>query len=280
MNKYLAHALGVLLAMAASGASHAALLGVTFAGDVYLINESTAAGTLVGSSGVQRLNSLTEDGAGGFLSATSLLPPAGGGELVSINASTGEGTVGASIDLGGNVVSIRALAVSPAATLFAANNPPAGSVTVETELYTLDPVSGVAELVGQTGLEGLQALTFSPGGTLYGWSGGGLTGAIRPGLVILDPATGLASDVDPAVDDQDLNLQSITFGLDGSTLFGVTNNDLYTIDLASGAATLVGSGAYSDIRGLAAVIPLPPAVWLFGSGVLALSGLSRRKKAA
>jgi hypothetical protein len=39
--------------------------------------------------------------------------------------------------------------------------------------------------------------------------------------------------------------------------------------------------AISSVRGyVAEVVPIPPAVWLFGSGLLGLIGISRRKKAA
>ena len=259
--------------------SHAALLGVTFAGDVYSISETTAAGTLIDPSGVERLNSLTEDGAGGFLSAVSAPPAAGGGgELVSINSSTGVGTIGASIDLGITPVSIRALAVSPTGVLFASNNPDPGSVTAISQLYTLNATSGVGTLIGEMGVAGMQALAFEADGTLYGWNGGGLPGSTTVGLVTLNTATGLATDVDPSVDAQGFNLQSIAFGLDGTTLFGAEGNALYTIDQITGIATLVGTGSYSDIRGLAAVVPVPAAVWLFGSGLLGLIGMARRKK--
>ena len=216
MNKPLSIFLSVTTLTFATGAfqaSQAALLGVTFGGDVYSINESTGAGVFVGSTGSTRLNSLTEDGAGGFISATSAPPTAsGGGVLVSINGSTGSGTVGPSINLGATPVSIRGLAVSPTGTLFASNNPDPGSVTTGTQLYTIDTGTGVGSLIGLTGVIGMQALTFSSSGTLYGWNGGGAGGSITTGLVTLNTTTGQATDVNAAVDSQG-RLHLADFGL-------------------------------------------------------------------
>ena len=37
---------------------------------------------------------------------------------------------------------------------------------------------------------------------------------------------------------------------------------------------------YGEIGGMTTVVPIPPALWLFGSGMLGLVGMARRKKAA
>ena len=75
-------------------------------------------------------------------------------------------------------------------------------------------------------------------------------------------------------DDRTLNLGSWADGISDDNILDVAIEfSLTTDDL--------GSGFSSDlIFGNSTVIPLPPSVWLFGSGLLGLIVISRRKKAA
>jgi hypothetical protein len=73
------------------------------------------------------------------------------------------------------------------------------------------------------------------------------------------------------------------------TLFGFTGNGVNGGTLQSyilGSATLAANGTLQinpnggGGGGTTAPVPLPPAVWLFGSGLMGLAGISRRRKAA
>jgi hypothetical protein len=72
-----------------------------------------------------------------------------------------------------------------------------------------------------------------------------------------------------------------TAGGSAVTLFGFTANAAGSTTLQSyilGNATLSAAGVL-QINPNASTVPLPPAVWLFGSGLLGLVGVSRRRKA-
>ena len=77
------------------------------------------------------------------------------------------------------------------------------------------------------------------------------------------------------------NLDFASLGGTAMQLFGFTGNNS-TGQLQSyilGTATLDASGNLS-IAGTPPTVPLPAAVWLFGSGLLGLFGVSRRRNAA
>jgi hypothetical protein len=63
------------------------------------------------------------------------------------------------------------------------------------------------------------------------------------------------------------------FGFTGNATSGTLNSYIL------GSATLAADGTLA-ITGAAAPVPLPAAVWLFGSGLMGLVGVSRRRKAA
>lgn len=71
---------------------------------------------------------------------------------------------------------------------------------------------------------------------------------------------------------------------------GLTGNDTLTLTVTQSNADngtdewiVLGSGTFfganDEIIGTAAVVPVPTAAWLFGSGLLGLIGIARRKKA-
>jgi hypothetical protein len=68
------------------------------------------------------------------------------------------------------------------------------------------------------------------------------------------------------------DFQSLEFAPDG-TLF-TARNSLHTVDPTTGLETLVGSGGYFDVRGIAFVpdvdtVPVPGTLGLLGLGLLA-----------
>ena len=65
-----------------------------------------------------------------------------------------------------------------------------------------------------------------------------------------------------------------------ASLYAMIDNGTFSIDTNTGSATML-SGIGVSLKGgdLAyGVVPIPSAVWLFGSGLIGLVGLARRKK--
>jgi hypothetical protein len=146
-----------------------------------------------------------------------------------------------------------------------------GSSGIAGSLYTLDPLTGAATLVGA--LEdaagdpyGLTGLAFHPtSGVLYG-STSNASPTARGHLVTVDPATGLVTDIG-SFSTISSTLSDITFTPDG-TLYGweaAGLHSLYSIDLLTGVATLVGlstvgggfggGGLAADLAGTIYVTP-------------------------
>jgi cysteine-rich repeat protein len=201
---------------------------------VSVIDPVTGSGSQIGLSGFDELNSLARSDTGELYSVQDGAPFA----LVTIDENVGAGSFVTTVSLGSVTPRIRALAFAPNGDLLAVNNE--GSGTGQDDLYAIDVATGVGTLIGPTTFDGVQALAFSPGGTLYAWD-------IFEGLLTVDPATGLATDVGPA--GADAQLQSIDFDPSGK-LYG-SLDELYEIDAATGEICLIGSGGYEDVRGIA-----------------------------
>lgn len=237
-------------------------LAVNFAGNVFRINALTGAGTLLGPSGLAGLNSMARDTAGTLFTVS-------GSSLLSINPVTGVATPQVSLSLPGiSSVDVRGLAFSPAGTLYLIQN--GGSTATPDLIYSVDVSTGGGTLVGTSSFSGIQGLTFSGMGLLYGWETGSGSG-VGAGLVLINALNGATTDVNPAVGGLASQIQGLAFGTDGR-LYGA-GNALYTVDLLTGASTLVGAGSYADIRGLE-VVPEPSTI------VLVLCGLGMGSVAA
>jgi len=146
--------------------------------------------------------------------------------LSTINVSTGAVTLIGRLDPDVETFTTPiAMAVRPSdQTLFVWNNSNPDGV-----LLTVDPCTGDASRVSEaTADQGtLQALAFSPGGTLYG---------LETNLYQIDPATGVKTLIAGP-------LGIRVFGADfvGSTLYVVSSIDsIYTVDPMTGAPGFVG----------------------------------------
>jgi len=209
------------------------------------INPANGAGSVIGLTGFNYLNSLARDKSGNLYSVS------GYNQLIRINPATGAGTMVATLDFNLRAsLDIRGLAFSPDGVLFAIQSKLDEPVwRFRYFLYQVNVATGLGTLIGSTGLEALVSITFNSGGTLYGWDG-------TAGLVTINTATGLATDVNPNQGGT-LDIQGIAFGADGN-LYGACNK-LYKINTSTGAWTHIGGG-YNDLRGLEAIPPKSPEV--------------------
>jgi hypothetical protein len=241
----------------------ATIISVSWNGTVSSIDGANGTGVLIGHSGFYNLNSLARNSSGILYSV------AGGSPLVTIDPNTGlvEDVMTTTLS------SVRGLAFSRDDVLFAVENGGGPENTVEPDdLFTIDVSTGVATWIGNTGFPGIQGLAFSPNGALYGWD-------VFDGLLMIDPLTGAATDVNISVGGL-RGIQTLDFA-PGNDLYGARES-LFTIDIATGIPAVVGGGGYSDVRGIAFTdgihTPEPSTSILIASGLLGLLGIFRHRR--
>jgi hypothetical protein len=232
-------------------------------GALAIVNQTTGAVTIVGhpvdTPAITRLPGLVFEPAGNLYAAT--LAPAGGfpppsgprsSKLIALNPSNGAllSSVAIVKGAGGPALSIADLSVQPGTnTLFGITNPD-GAAGGPGELYSINPGTGVATLIGNTGYF-FNTIAFAPDGTLYA------------SVANLDFATGITinkafAKINPATA---ATISSVTtadfFGAlairsDGK-VFGGTGDQhqLYTINPTTGAETLIGDTGSTFIGDLA-----------------------------
>jgi hypothetical protein len=145
--------------------------------------------------------------------------------------------------------------------------------TANSSLYTVDTSTGATSLVGNGGdsYSSSGDLAFI-GGELFLSSSGG------DNLVKINTADGSGSLIG--------NIGfSAVFGLaspNGTDLFGLAGSNVLSIDPTTGSGTSIldysGQGlgsAFGSAFVTEAVVPIPAAAWLFGSGLLALLGIRK-----
>jgi hypothetical protein len=184
-------------------------------------------------------------------------------KLYQINKDTAAPT-----PVGNTGITSNSLVFDADGTLYTANN----------ALYKLNPSTGAATRIGSggTAYNSSGDLAFIAG-ELYLSSVGGVDNLIK-----LNKTTGAGALVGSIG-------QAAVYGLatnNNVDLFGVAGTNILSVNTATGAgSTLVNFGgkglgvAYgsSFIEEAAPPVPLPAAVWLFGSGLLGLIGFARRK---
>ncbi len=241
--------------LAVPGLAAANLIGIEFNRSIWAIDPSTGAGSGLGSAvGSNVVNSAASDSSGTIWTATIRGPY----DLVMIQPD-GSSALGPalsqSIDITALAIDAADVAYAAAGVMFPAND----------DLVTIDLSDGTVTTVGSFGINNIQALAFAPDGTLYAWD-------TTLGLMTVDTSTGAATDVNSAVGG-DFDVQALEFAPDG-TLYGA-KAELVTISTTTGERSVVGSGGYSDLRGLA-YIPEPGTGLLLAAGLLALAARGRR----
>lgn len=204
------------------------LLGVAHSGDVYTIDSSTGRGQLLnGARHYPDLNCMAKNAAGVMHSTSTTA-------LITIDEFTGNGSPLATIDLD----YVRGLAFAPDGALYAIDD---GGIAMPDVLYTIDPITGTTMLIAATSHARIQGLAIDRGGDAFAWD-------TEAGLLSVDLATGATIDVNGQLDGSQ-DIESLTFSATGE-LYGC-GYALYTLDRASGVRSLIGSGGYGDIRGVA-----------------------------
>lgn len=169
--------------------------------------------------------------------------------------------------IGSTGISSNSLVFGADGALYTANN----------RLYTLNPATGAATLVGSGGASYNSSgdLAFI-GNNLYLSSIGG------DNLMQIDRTTGVATNVGS------IGAGSV-YGMatdNNVDLYGVSGTSILSISTTTGAGSVLlnyaghGLGAAygtSFIEEAAPPVPIPAAAWLFGSGLLGLVGVARRK---
>ena len=216
------------------------MIGVSWTGTTYNVSSSTGAAAALGSTGLPSNNCMASTPSGTIYSIANW-----GATLVDINPTTGNPNSTSPTGL----VDIRGLAYDPASgLLYAIENVVLMSTSTIDELWTLDPNTLAINFIGQTGRTGIQGLALHQG-VLYAYD----CCVNGIGLVTIDPATGVATDVNPNVGPGTAN-QFLTS--DGNTLY-LGRSELLIVDPITAAETLVGPTGV-DLRGCDFKMTAPP----------------------
>jgi hypothetical protein len=238
------------------------LLGVSWEGYSYKIEPFSGNATELARPD-RMFNAMARDSAGKFIASDN------SNWLHLIDSIDGSAQFITSISGGGLDETIRGMAFTPDDRLFAVMGTPFATVD---NFYEIDLSLGIATLIGNTGMIGLQSLAVSPTGVIYSFdiAGNG------KGLVTIDSATGLATDINPLVGDSNADLQSLAFSR-SNTLYAVGEDAIYTINVNNGALSKQAD-CLIDIRGMEfLLIPEPSTTCLSLVSIVGLSSLRPRR---
>jgi hypothetical protein len=228
--------------MSADAAQTAPILyGSSATGQLFTINITTAAGTLVGTLPGGGSTEIEFDNTSGR--AWTQFPD-GAFTIQQFDINTGAG-IGVPTPDAGSYTGLEFVGSTLYGTVILA-----GGGSAPSSLQILNPVTGSSTLVGPTRAGPISGLAFN--GVMYGIAGG-------PGpanLYTIDLVTGAAS----LIGSTGIQAGSLEFGPDANLYAGTTGANggrLYRVDPLSGASTLVGATGFDDVTGLALVNLIP-----------------------
>jgi len=202
------------------------VIAVSWSGDIYTIDSTTGAGNLLnGSRSFIGLNASAKNSAGEIYTSS-------GTTLVKVDPTTGAMTAVATMDIS----SLRGMAFAPNDRLYAYNDEGFGTPDV---LYSINTSNGAVTRIGLANDTGIQGMAIDSQGRAYAWD-------IINGLATVNLLTGATADVSGLPGSGDI--QCIAF--DGNDDLYGGRNAFYSINLGDGAITTIGSGGYTDVRGL------------------------------
>lgn len=243
-------------ALALTTSVNAAFITIsTSTGNIYDVDTATGVASFV-ANGTEVMTDIARD-ANGDLWGVSF------SNLFSIDENTNTFT---------NVGSLSSGATPNMNALTFGGNTLYGASTSNNNLYSIDTTSGIATSLGAGSYSSAGDLAFDATGALF------LAADTSPDdtLASVNPTDGSSAAIGATGINDAYGLAFV----DG-VMYGVSSGKgLYTINTATGAATLLGSitGITGDVFGATiSAVPVPAAVWLFALGLLGLLGFSRRR---
>jgi hypothetical protein len=222
-------------------------------GDLYSIDPKTGLATLTGSTGLNQFlwTSLARDSQGKLFSAYGRFDhPI---EVYELDPFTGQATFVCQTNLNG----IGALAFGPGDVLYALQDTTTPVGGGPDDLYTIDLATGATARIGATGRKFVATLDYA-NGVMFSYD-------VTKGLVRIDLATGLATDVNPDFRGPQDQAESLCFGEDGALY--LVDAGLWVMDKITGVPCLVGSTFYPGVFGGVEFLPgaaLPFVLWTLG----------------
>ncbi len=243
------------------------------AGNLVRIDETTGVGTFIGDPITPGGLSGLDFAPDGTLYGSTITGFGSASSLVRINAATGAliATIGS---IG---ISIGDLAVNPITGVIYGIRSNADGTGNGGKLYTINPLTGVPTLVGDTGAGVGGGIDFTPGGDLYQVNTSVSHLSLVDGSVISSVLVGTYYDA--------LGIRPT----DGTFFVSVGNpgtDSIYTLDPLTGSATFIGNTGSGSPSDLTFSVPVPePSTYLAGAllalvfGVQGVRSLRSRKHA-
>ena len=233
--------------------------------------------TLIGTpGGVARLTGIAFDSSGNLYGSTITgggfppPPPLLTSNLIQVNPASGAliQNIGP-ITGNGSALSMADIAIEPGSNVLYGIEAPNDGLNQQGDLWTINPHTGVATLVGNTGFF-FDTIAFAPSGTLYlSYAQFAGMGPVNPALGILNPATAQIISSVPTAD----FFGALAVRPGDNVIFGSpgAEGQLLTLNPNTGAETLVGSTGPNLVGALAfAPVPEPGTLGLLGAvGILA-----------
>jgi hypothetical protein len=275
----------------------------TAASAVYVVNDNSQFGTLNLTTGAfTQIGPATPEGETGLVPGPtgSLLTLTYSGNLDSINPVTGATIVIGPTGLADCTTPASPCGPSSASTLGYLNGK-IYATDFQNNLYSVNPLTGAATLIGKTGIPSVPSVPFSmnPDGS-FNFYDEGIVGAggklfatfdaasfnpatsvntptIAPELYEIDPSSGLATLIGPTA----LGVDSMVEANGTFYAFSGVSNQVMAIDLGTGSSSIVGviDPSAGVIAGAVSPVPEPGSATLVAIAIVLLGvwGFGRRR---